>query len=426
MTTELHVFMEGRRIGALTRKSRQNVELSYEERLDEGTTPLSVSLPVRAAHHSSSTVVPYLWGLLPDNERVIERWARDYTCSATDVFALLANVGTDVAGAAQYLPPGIEPEHVRPGRIEQIPLKDVAELLRRVRKDTTSWHPSAALGRWSLAGAQGKLALTCDGRTGSWGTPSGAVPTTHILKPAIEGLTDHDINEHLCLATAQRLDLPAAQTSVSRFGDERALVVERYDRVAHADGQVGRTHQEDFCQALSVHPSHKYQSDGGPGMEQMADLLWEVIADSPQRQVEVLCKAAAFNWLTLATDAHAKNYSLLLSGSQVRLAPLYDIASALPYGEHPRKLKLAMKIGGEYRAIRIEQRHWQRLALSARISSESLCSQILGMIDRLPDAMSDAINATELLDDERKWAIKLHNQLTDWLTHCRIAMTSQG
>jgi serine/threonine-protein kinase HipA len=31
----------------------------------------------------------------------------------------------------------------------------------------------------------------------------------------------------------------------------------------------------------------------------------------------------------------------------VRLAPLYDIASALPYGVHERKLRLAMKLGGD-------------------------------------------------------------------------------
>ena len=49
------------------------------------------------------------------------------------------------------------------------------------------------------------------------------------------------------------------------------------------------------------------------------------------------------------TDGHAKNYSLLLAGDQVRLAPLYDIASALPYGTHEKKLRLAMKIGDDYR-----------------------------------------------------------------------------
>jgi len=58
--------------------------------------------------------------------------------------------------------------------------------------------------------------------------------------------------------------------------------------------------------------------------------------------------------LIAGTDAHAKNYSLLLSGPQVRLAPLYDVASILPYDEFDlRKVKLAMKIGGEYKLSQI-------------------------------------------------------------------------
>src|ERR1041384_5696617 len=67
-------------------------------------------------------------------------------------------------------------------------------------------------------------------------------------------------------------------------------------------------------------------------------------------------------WLVLAPDTHAKNHSLLLSGRQVRLAPMYDVASALLYDDHPKELKLAQKVGGEYRVTVIEGRHWDRLA----------------------------------------------------------------
>jgi serine/threonine-protein kinase HipA len=36
--------------------------------------------------------------------------------------------------------------------------------------------------------------------------------------------------------------------------------------------------------------------------------------------------ALGFNWLIAGTDAHAKNYSLLLAGHRIRLAALYDVA----------------------------------------------------------------------------------------------------
>ena len=47
--------------------------------------------------------------------------------------------------------------------------------------------------------------------------------------------------------------------------------------------------------------------------------------------VEMFCRALAYNWVIYGPDAHAKNYSLLLSGRVVRLAPLYDISSVTPY-----------------------------------------------------------------------------------------------
>jgi serine/threonine-protein kinase HipA len=133
-------------------------------------------------------------------------------------------------------------------------------------------------------------------------------------------------------------------------------------------------------------------------------------------------RAVAFNWLVLGTDAHAKNYSLLLSGQQVRLAPLYDIASALPYNDHPRKMRLAHKIAGENRPLVVAARHWDRLARAAHIDAHKLRSSILDMIDHIPDALSDAINATPMSDDGGEMVSRLRDRLNTWLASCRTAM----
>lgn len=90
-------------------------------------------------------------------------------------------------------------------------------------------------GRFSLTGAQAKTALLYDGERDRWGLPSGRIKT-HILKPAIRGLDDHDLNEHLCLEAARRLGLPAAESKVWRFGDQTAVVIRRYDRLRTPDG----------------------------------------------------------------------------------------------------------------------------------------------------------------------------------------------
>ncbi len=409
---ELAVFMEGDLVGLLESGAGNAVRFAYDpawiERSD--ATPLSVSMPLRPGWFDDATVGPYLWGLLPDNEVVLQRWARQYQCSASNVFALLSNVGADVAGAAQYLPSGTAPDEARKGTHEKLSTADVAELLRTVRKDASAWHASDAAGRWSLAGAQSKIALAHDARRG-WSIPRGQAPTTHILKPAIEDLADHDLNELLCVRAAALLGLRTEEIALGHFDDQRALVVTRYDRRT-VGGRIERIHQEDFCQALRVPPGSKYQSDGGPSVEDMVGVLADL--GTAPTDVERLCDAVAYNWLILGSDAHAKNYSLLLAAQQVRLAPLYDLGSLAPYAKHAPKVNLAQKVGGEYRAGVIAQRHLRRLAESARISPDDFVDRVDVMAQALPDALIEVAAEIELTGEERGAADRIIDAVSQW------------
>lgn len=388
-------------------------------------TPLSVSMPVADAPYGHAVVEPYLWGLFPDDERVVERWAREAGCSPTDVFGLLEARGADVAGAARYLAPDAPPEQGAGGH-EPLDEAAVGEVLRRVVHDRPGWTTSSEPGRWSLAGAQAKVALARDPATGGWSVPTGAAPTTHILKPAFAGFDAIDVDEHLCLAAARRLGLPAARTTVEVFAGQRTLVVERYDRRVEKDGSIVRIHQEDLCQALGVHPRRKYESDGGPTFRDMVRLLRSAIGDVPVPQVEALCRSIAYDWLVLAPETHAKNHSLLLSGRQVRLAPMYDVASILPYDAHPRKVKLAQKVGGEYRATVIEARHWERLAREAGVDPAWVHDMVLDLADRLPAAMDESIGASALVGDELAFARRLRDGVGEWVGWCVRAMGRRG
>jgi serine/threonine-protein kinase HipA len=99
--------------------------------------------------------------------------------------------------------------------------------------------------------------------------------------------------------------------------------------------------------------------------------------------------------LIAGTDAHAKNYSLLLSGGpRVRLAPLYDVASLLPYNEFDmQKIKLSMKIGGEYKLRDVGLRQWRKLAKEAHIDEGRLIDRLTAMAERIPDAVADTRRA---------------------------------
>jgi serine/threonine-protein kinase HipA len=271
--------------------------------------------------------------------------------------------------------------------VEWLDEAGVAERIRDLKRDTTAWLGRTFTGQFSLAGAQAKSALLF--RDGRWGVPSGAMPTTHILKPAVSGFDDHDLNEHLCLSAARRAGLRVVPSSVEVFEDEPALVLERYDRTSRDDVLL-RVHQEDMCQALSVHPDRKYQNQGGPTPAQVARLLRGAMPPTfAEGAVRQFADALIWNWLIGGTDAHAKNYSLLLSGRQVRLAPLYDVASILPYGFNERELKMAMKVGGQY-ARHPGRNTWPRAAADLGLDADQVLDRVRELARVAPDAFADA------------------------------------
>lgn len=374
MEQRLVVLLNGRMMGEVRRDRRNKLSFAYgADWMESGAMPLSLSLPRSRAEHAGVPIESFIWGLLPDNELVLERWAKNFQVSARNPFALIANVGEDCAGAAQF---------VRPERLDELlagpqqPVQwlteaQVAERLRVLRQDQAAWRLPRDTGQFSLAGAQAKTALFL--QDDRWGVPSGRMPTTHILKPQSPEFDGHAENEHFCLMLAQSLDLPAARSKVMRFGHEVAIVVERYDRVTLGDGHIVRAHQEDMCQALGVMPTSKYQSEGGPRPADIAELLRENSSE-PQEDVNTFADALVFNWLIGGTDAHAKNYSVLHgSGGKLRLAPLYDLASALPYSQFDeRKLKLAMRMGREYLLENVGLRQWQRVEDDLRLPADSL------------------------------------------------------
>jgi serine/threonine-protein kinase HipA len=106
-----------------------------------------------------------------------------------------------------------------------------------------------------------------------------------------------------------------------------------------------------------------------------------------EEDVRSLVDALAYNWLIAGTDGHSKNYSILVgAGGKVRLAPLYDVASALPYDDmRSRKLKLAMKIGGEYRLRDIGAHQWRTLAGQLKLEGDEVLARVARLAAELPD-----------------------------------------
>ena len=398
MSESLMVMADGVRMGTLERDGKR-LGFSYEPTWLESPRryPLSLSMPLALREHPHSVIEPFLWGLLPDNPQILDAWGKRFHVSPRNVFRIIRHVGEDCAGAVQFL----HPERVETstsGGVHWIDDHDLAQRITLLLENHGSTRLAGDTGQFSLAGAQPKLALHRHPVTGAWGVPEGNTPTTHILKPATGEFGGHAENEHFCLRLAAAVGLRTCHSTVIQAGGHTVIVIERYDRLWR-ENRCMRVHQEDTCQSFAVHPDRKYQNEGGPGAREVAALLRDQ-STSPANDVQAFADALIFNWLIAGTDAHAKNFSLLIApGSQVRLAPLYDLASVLPYPQRIdlQKAKLAMKIGGTYRLREIRRNHWEACARDLRMPANDLIGRAELMIHRLIDAAPEVANT--LLDE---------------------------
>lgn len=393
MTEVLVVVADRRIMGEIQRDRRGRLTFVYDDhwRSMDAAYPLSLSMPLVVAEHEHVKIEPWLWGLLPDNEAILARWGQRFHVSPRNAFALLGAVGEDCAGAVQLVRPDRVDEILRDDsqHVDWLTEADIAERLRTLRKDQAAWRVARDTGQFSLAGAQPKTALLFNGQR--WGVPYGLTPTTHILKPPIDEFDGHAENEHLCLALARALELPAAASEVLKFEDEVAIVVERYDRARGID-TIRRLHQEDLCQVLGLPPTKKYQNEGGPGCAEISEAI-RTHSGEPEEDAWTFARAIMLNWIIGGTDAHAKNFSMLIgAGGRARLAPLYDVASTLPYDFDPRKLKMATKIGGKYLLEDVYARHWAKFAKELRLSSADVVDMGLSMADTIPTAFAQAVD----------------------------------
>ena len=392
--TELLVVVADRRImGEIRRDRRGRLTFIYDDRWRsmDAAYPLSLSMPLVVAEHEHARIDPWLWGLLPDNEAILARWGQRFHVSARNAFALLSAVGEDCAGAIQLVRPDRVDDVLQEEdqQIEWLTEAEIAERLRTLRQDQAAWRMARDAGQFSLAGAQPKTALLFDGQR--WGVPSGPTPTTHILKPPMDGLDGHAENEHLCLTLARALGLPSAHSEVRGFAGETAIIVERYDRTRLARS-IRRLHQEDMCQVLGLPPTKKYQNEGGPGCAELSEAIW-THSGEPGDDARTFARAIMLNWIIGGTDAHAKNFSMLIGPQgRGRLAPLYDVASILPYDADFRRLKMATKIGGKYLLDEVHSRHWAKFATEVRLPPADVIDMGRTMAEMLPAAFARTVD----------------------------------
>jgi serine/threonine-protein kinase HipA len=396
------VWLENRLAGWLTAEGN-NLHFDYDGNYRDSSdaTPLSMSLPLTRDQHSSAAVTGFFEALLPEQGAARARLELEAGVSRSNVLGLLTYVGRDLPGAVSVFVEG--DEIPTDGGVLPLTEREVAERLADLRRSAASGGmPLGEHGQWSLAGAQAKLALAY--RDGQWGVPWGSTPTTHILKPAIPGFEQFDAFEVTCLRAARQLGLSTASAWLQPLVDgTHAAVVVRYDRVVQPEGSILRIHQEDLCQALAYPAWQKYERDGGPGLRRIGALLARLPATTRQESATRLFDALAFNYAIAGTDGHARNFSLLLSGPDVVLAPLYDLNSALPYTrpwgkrfDSVRKLHSSFVLGSTDAFTRVGAADWRTVGEYLGLDGDRAIDRVASMLTQVPDALVAAFREVSL------------------------------
>jgi serine/threonine-protein kinase HipA len=217
-------------------------------------------------------------------------------------------------------------------------------------------------------------------------------------------------NEAACLALVTRLGVQAVHAEPGRVAGRESLLVKRYDREGTRTG-IRRLHQEDFCQALGIPSSRKYQAEGGPGFTDLFGMLRAAVA-VPARDAVRLLDQIVLSFLVGNHDAHGKNFSLLYApgSSRAALAPAYDVLSTVVYrGVQPMSRRMAMSIDGENRADYVRARHLDALLQEAGLAAAAGRRRVRDIASRAP---REARATFEELR-ERGWAPPLASELLD-------------
>lgn len=382
----LQVWMNGLEVATWEQRPHAPARLTYLDSWLESPSPrpLSLSLPLLPAgeSHRGPVVDDYFDNLLPDNSSIRNRIRDRFGTKSTGTFDLLQAIGRDCVGAVQLLPPGQPPQQIDSIQFDALDDGGVARILRGVTATPVPGMSRSAGDefRISIAGAQEKTGLLRN--EDQWCIPTGSTPSTHIFKLPL-GLVGNmraDMqlsveNEWLCMHLLEAFGVPVAGTQMACFEDQRALVVERFDRRLSRDGRWWlRLPQEDMCQVFGLPAARKYENEGGPGILRIMEMLRQ--SEQPADRATFF-KTQILFWMLAATDGHAKNFSLHIEpAGRFRMTPIYDVLSVYPIlGRGPNQLdpfdaQLAMCVQGKNRhrqLVRIRRRHWNETARACGI-----------------------------------------------------------
>jgi serine/threonine-protein kinase HipA len=395
VTASVPIWFDDLAVGKVDVAADGSLSLRYAERWLQttGAFPLSVTMPLRAEPYPSDVISPWLANLLPEEEQ-LQVLTRSLGLDQADVLAVLAEIGGDTAGALSFDAATERALWAYTPLTTFYDTPDPRLALERYFEDLgrRPFLVGEEGVRQSLAGGQKKSALAVLAPDGApvlrlpqdgdvLAIPLNGAPSTLIVKPDNPNLPGITENEVWCLRMAQAIGIEAAQTTILQSSKRTAIGVLRYDRRVGRSGQLLRLHQEDFAQANGLPPGRKYERGTLPGLD--LKTLLETGRHVSASDALALLDQVIFNILVANTDAHAKNYSLILPvGAAPRLAPLYDVSTVLSWSHVVKTY--AQSIDGKKRnPDMIAGRHWEAIAREIGYRPTDVKNRVQQIVDAM-------------------------------------------
>jgi len=384
MSQKLFVHYQLQTVGELTLMPSGQMRFEYRIEWQNSADgfPVSISLPldgnfdIEAGHH-------FFVNLLPEAS-VRQQICQSLKISPGNDFELLKAIGGDCAGALAIT----ESDEPIPtdNRYDAVSDRQLADWSVGTPHafSTVTGHNEVRL---SLAGAQDKLPVHI--QDGHVFVPLGNTPSTSLLKFASPFYSHLPENETFVTMLAHAVGLPAVSIHLRRTDRACIAVIARYDRIFR-DGCYQRLHQEDFCQALGINASRKYEKEGGPGLRQCAEII-RTHTSFPVTELQKLMQWTLFNLLVGNADAHGKNLSLLYENRRsLRLAPFYDLVCTRNYRNISRHM--AMSLGSVSDSDQVGTKQLQAMAEDLGVRPLVVIKAAAALSEQLHEAIPETVS----------------------------------
>lgn len=309
---------------------RSNAMAIYDAELPlrQGLIPLLPGLSIPGCLRDAA---PDAWGRRVILNKKFGKKSGGVDSTALDELTYLMEAGSDRIGALDFQ---LSPTRYEPRQASSASLEELAEATELVEKGIPLPKELAqALQHGSsIGGARPKALIQGDAKK-FVAKFSSSSDLYSVVKA-----------EYIAMRLAAMAGLDVAPVSLQRAAGKDVLLVERFDRIATAQGWQRKSMVSALTLLKLDEMMARYAS-----YEELAELVRSKFKKAPETLREIFSRMV-FNILVGNTDDHARNHAAFWDGEMLVLTPGYDIC---PQTRHGRTASQAMLIATNDRSSRI-------------------------------------------------------------------------